>query len=166
MPYESLRIPRAVLATLFKSARDLGNFEQQQDIVLATPDAVKQAQDTADDAQGKVNDIKGNARFLVLALTGSLAQERRLVGGDGVTITDGGANADATIEVDVEAAVGHPIPNKNGDTFNGDVTVEGTLEADHLKLNEAASASTAVATHSVPIDIGGVTYYLLLSTTP
>lgn len=47
-----------------------------------------------------------NGQFLVLALSGSLTSERRFVPGDGMQATDGGANADYTLAVDVSDFAG------------------------------------------------------------
>lgn len=41
-----------------------------------------------------------NAQYLVLALDDTLTAERRFVAGDGLALTDGGANGDATLTVD------------------------------------------------------------------
>jgi len=44
--------------------------------------------------------------------------------------------------------------------------VVSSMETTDLKIDKTASASTATTTHSVPIDIGGTTYYMLVSSTP
>lgn len=48
----------------------------------------------------------------------------------------------------------------------GPNTAAPVVRTDDLQLTDAASASTATVTHTVPIKVGGTTYYLLLSTTP
>jgi hypothetical protein len=41
-----------------------------------------------------------DAEYVVMALNGTLTNERRLVAGQGITITDGGANGDVTIALE------------------------------------------------------------------
>ena len=57
-----------------------------------------------------------------------------------------------------------PYVKKSGDTMSGALNVNALLECDSFKLNTAPSASVATAsTHKVAVDLGGVTYYILLS---
>jgi hypothetical protein len=48
----------------------------------------------------------------------------------------------------------------------GDAVVKGALTAASIATNQTAAASTTVSDHSIPIVVGGVTYYMRLSTTP
>lgn len=41
-----------------------------------------------------------------------------------------------------------------------------SIEVDTLRLTPAAAASTATVTHTVPIQVDGATYHVLLSSTP
>lgn len=54
---------------------------------------------------GDLSDISGgDAQFVVMALSATLANERVLTGGDGISLTDGGAGGAATVAVDLVAA--------------------------------------------------------------
>jgi hypothetical protein len=162
----NILIQRSKLSKIFDDARDVQAYEQMQETVAGSPDEIAAAQATASDGQTKVNALKATPQFLVLALTGLLANERRLVGGTGVAITDGGANGNATIEIDTVTDLGYTPANKAGDTFSGAVDVQAALRCDSLRIDQAAAASVATVTHSVPINLNGTTYYILLSTTP
>jgi len=48
----------------------------------------------------------------------------------------------------------------------GPTTAAPLVRTDELEITTAASASTAIVTHSVPVTIGGVQYYMLLSNVP
>lgn len=111
------------------------------------------------------NDIAAleTPQYLTLATTGVLTSERRLVGGTGVAITDGGAGGDATIQIDTVTDLGYTPADKAGDTFDGDVDVTGEIRADALRLDIAPTASVATVTHTIPINVNGTTYYMILS---
>lgn len=172
------RIQRMELAKVFKDGRSLRAFEAIQDQVISTPEEIQAVQDAADAAQGTGNNAQAGVNllklptYLVLTLTGTLTNERRLVGGAGVSIADGGANGDATLSVNVVVALGYTPANAAGQAFTGNVsapnlTTPGTLDAGALKVAATGlSASATASDHSIPIDVGGTTYYIRLSATP
>lgn len=92
-----IRIHRSELTKVFSNPRDIQSFEEQQDVVAGAPDLILQAQTTANDAQTKVNALKSTPSWLVLSLSTLLTNERRLTAGSGITLSDGGANADAAL---------------------------------------------------------------------
>lgn len=49
--------------------------------------------------------------------------------------------------------------------FTPDLDVS-SVRTDSLRIDQAASASTATVTHSIPISVNGTIYYMLLSSTP
>lgn len=55
-----------------------------------------------------------DAQYLVLALHGDLTAERRLVAGDGLDLTDGGAGGDATLDVDAADLAGTGLEENAG----------------------------------------------------
>lgn len=127
--------------------------------------AVAAAQADADAAQTNADALE-TPSYLTLTNTAVLASERRLVGGTGVAITDGGAGGAATIQIDTVTDLGYTPANKAGDTFTGAVDVQAALRADSLRLDQTATASAVTTTHTTPIDINGTTYYLMLSNVP
>lgn len=90
-----------------------------------------------------------NAQYLTLALNGTLTNERRFVAGDGLQATDGGANADYTLNIDVSDFAGAGLEDDGaenlriaaaaaGDGLTGgsgaalDVDLSATLDANLL----------------------------------
>src|SRR5690606_28930690 len=53
---------------------------------------------------GSSGGAPANAQYLVLSLDGNLSGERLLVDGDGLTLTDGGAGGNATLDVNVDGS--------------------------------------------------------------
>lgn len=49
--------------------------------------------------------------------------------------------------------------------FTADIDVD-SVRTDALRIDQTPAASTATVSHSVPINLNGTTYYLLLSATP
>lgn len=140
-------------------------LKQAIDGLTANIAAVVAAQADADAAQINADALE-TPQYLTLANTALLSAERRLVGGTGVVITDGGAGSTATIEIDTVTDLGYTPANKAGETFSGAVDVQAALRCDSLRIDIAASASVATITHSVPVNLNGTTYYLMLSNVP
>ena len=63
-----------------------------------------------------------NAEYLTLALTGSLANERRFNPTTGLTATDGGGNANYTLQIDNSI-----VATLTGSQFSGNVGITGSL---------------------------------------
>lgn len=49
-------------------------------------------------------------------------------------------------------------------TVGGPLVVEDLLTAEHLRLNETPTPAVITSTHTIPININGTVYRLLLST--
>lgn len=73
--------------------------------------------------------------------------------------------ADDVLIDDSLGVVGDAIIN-GGVAIGGGLDVTGQAECDALRVNETPTASATLSTHSIPIDIGGTTYYMRLSATP
>lgn len=128
---------RAAIAKAFgDDGAAIKAFEDQQALLAGHPDLIEQAQTTATDAQNKANSLKATPEFLVLTLTGLLANERKLTAGTGVAITDGGANGNATIEIDTVTDLGYTPANKAGDTFTG------AINAPQVRITGGGGAPT------------------------
>jgi hypothetical protein len=115
-------------------------------------------------------DALAAAEFVVLAPSGALSAERVLQGGTGVTIDTATANV-VKVLVNVATALGYTPANKAGDTigastFSGAVDVQAALQCDSLRIDAAPAVSVTAASHALPINLNGTTYYLKLSATP
>lgn len=182
-------IDRAALSTVFKDPRTLSAFESALQVVQATPASIDQAQTAADGAQASADQAALDAAAAdaaaaaaqggVLALNGApyvvftpsapLSAER-VLGGTGVTLdlsTPGLVN----LVIAVATILGFTPANKAGDTigpstFSGAVDVQGEVRADTLRIDAAPAASATAASHALPINLNGTTYYLKLSATP
>ncbi len=89
---------------------------------------------------GDLSDITGgDATFVVMSLSGTLANERQLTAGDGIDLTDGGAGSLAVVAVDVTDILGSGLTESlnNIDLDWGTPTI-GTIEPD-----DAASAGVS-----------------------
>jgi len=64
----------------------------------------------------------GNAQYLVLSATGSLANERVFTAGTGITTTDGGAGGNYTVGINNSV-----VATISGSQFSGNVGVTGTF---------------------------------------
>lgn len=119
-----------------------------------------------------------NGQFLVLALSGALTSERRFVDGDGLHATDGGPNADYTLDVDVSdfagagleddgaenlriaaAAAGDGLQGGSGAALAVDVSdFAGTgLEddgAENLRIAASAAGDGLTGGAGVPLAVG------------
>lgn len=83
-----------------------------------------------------------NAQYLVLALDGTLTAERRLVAGSNITITDGGANGNATIAATIPSVLHAMIdmPTRQGSNISGSanafkgvtIKADGTVTVDRI----------------------------------
>ncbi len=54
-------------------------------------------------------DAPDDASYVTIALNGTLTSERVLTGGDGITLTDGGANGNATLDLDIFSLAGAAV---------------------------------------------------------
>lgn len=137
-------LQRHAIAKAFGDDRSVKGFERLQEIVSEAPDLITLAQNTATDAQTKVNGLKASVQFLTLNTTGLLSAERALVGTAGqISLTDGGAGGNATLAlVDTAVAAG-----SYGDaTHVGAFTVDakGRLtSASSVPISFPASGATA-----------------------
>lgn len=182
-------IDRASLATVFKDPRTLSAFETALQVVQATPESIDQAQSTADSAasaaaaadaaaaaaasdaaaaQGGVAALNG-APYVVFTPSATLSNER-VLGGTGITLDLSTAGV-VNLVIAIATILGFTPANKAGDTigastFTGNVDVQGEVRGDTLRLDAAPSASVTAATHALPINLNGTTYYLKLSATP
>lgn len=66
-------------------------------------------------------------QYVVMALTGTLTGERKLTAGTGVTLTDGGANGNATI------AIGQEVATTSDVTFD-DINATGVYKVDGTQV--------------------------------
>lgn len=174
-------IDRYALSQFIDDPRTLLAFEGLQKVVLVTtPAAVDEAQTAADGAQTAADgaqsaadtaqtaaaaaqstaDTIAAAAFVVLGLSGALSAERVLTPGPGVTLDVSVANA-VTLLVDALAILNLAAINLTQPT-----RVTGGLRTDTLRLDDTLTASVTASDHSVPISIGGTTYYMRLSSTP
>lgn len=164
---EGLLIDRAALARVFHDPRTLIAFESiQQAVQQDFPSAINANQQTADDALAaaaaaqSTSDTIALAEFVVTALSGALTNERLLQGGVGVTIDTATPSA---VRVLVNALT---ILNAAAITLTQPVDVNNDLKCNTLEIDVAATASATASDHSVPIKVGGVQYYMRLSTAP
>jgi len=182
-------IDRASLATVFKDPRTLSAFETALQVVQATPAGIDAAQTAADDAQAAADQAALDAAaadaaaaaaqggvlalnaapYVVFTPSATLSAER-VLGGTGVTLdltTPGLVN----LVIAVATILGFTPANKAGDTigpsiFTGAVDVQAALQCDSLRIDAAPAASVTAASHALPINLNGATYYLKLSATP
>lgn len=79
-----------------------------------------------------------------------------------------GRSASSTGNVaDITASLNNAALVRQGNQlFFSQNLVVSSVETTDLRIDKTAATSTATVTHSVAIDIGGTTYYLLVSTTP
>lgn len=165
-------VPRNVLSRSFGDPQILDAMEAVfRNTVSGVPEAVGEAQQTADDAQTAadaaqtaVNGVAG-APIVAFAASTDLTNERVLTGGTGVTLDISVANLIGII-VNVVTALGYTPANKAGETFTGAVDVEAALQCDTLRVDIAPTATATASTHSIPINCNGVVYYMRLSSAP
>ena len=174
-------IPRKELSQVFTNPSILDAMERTLQIVQATPEGIDQAQQTADGAQaaadqaaldaaaadaaaaaaqGGVTALQG-APYVVFTASPTLSSERVLTAGGGVTY-DIATAGQIKIIVDALAILNalSSIP------FTKPVDVQGALQCDSLRIDAAPAASVTAASHALPINLNGTTYYLKLSATP
>jgi hypothetical protein len=87
-----------------------------------------------------------DAQYVVLALDGELSAERALVAGDGLDLTDGGANGNATLTVDVTDFIGAGLDETANNIFIGTpsaVTVSSASGASGTTHTHAATTSSS-----------------------
>lgn len=128
---------REAVAKAFGDPDAIKAFEEQQELLAGHPDEIALAQATATDAQGKANAVKA-APVVTFGATAAFSGERVLGGGPGVSV-DVATPGQANI-------INDPTLNEWSAT--------------------GLSATATASDHSIPIDIGGTTYYIRLSTTP
>lgn len=131
---------------------------------------------------------KNSEEFVVATASPDLSAERVLTGSTGVTIGTG-TPGQITITVNVPTALGYTPANAAGQAFTGaisstgsvtgddliaiddvlaggDVVAGGELHGASLRVDQAVNATATASDASIPISVGGVTYYMRLSTTP
>jgi hypothetical protein len=166
-------IPDNDLARVFTDPRTLKAFQAALSVVQQTPQAVEDAQGTADQAaidaaaaqaaasgaQTDVDLIKA-ASLVVFSAAAVLTNERVLTGSTGVTIDTATAGQ---IKVLVDALA---ILNGAAISLTQPVDVQGSLRCDSLRVDVATTATGTLSTHSIPINCNGTTYYMRLSNVP
>lgn len=103
--------------------------------------------------------------YITFAGGTGLPLARILNGSTGVSVdltTPGFAN----ILINVPAALGYNPVDRAGDTMTGTLDVQDEVRCDSLRIDQAPTASVAAVTHSLPIDLNGTTYHLLISNVP
>ena len=75
-----------------------------------------------------------NASYLVVGLTGSLSNERALVGGTGIDLVDGGANTGLTASIDDSV-----VATISGAIFSGVTTHQAGLSGSLTRLSDGTS---------------------------
>lgn len=163
-------IDRATLSRFFgQDNRTLIAFENIQrsaSQVGAAADAASTAQVTADAsaaaaaAAQSAADTIAAAAFVVLAASGALSAERVLTGDTGVSLDVATAGL---VKIAVNALA---ILNAAPVVLTQPVDVQAALQCDSLRIDAAPTATATASTHSIPISISGVTYYMRLSATP
>lgn len=130
------------------------------------------AQTTADGAQAGVL-LLNAAPFLTFAASATLSNER--VATDTATVTfDLGTAGQVKISVDALAILNalatitftKPITSTGALTATGAVDIQNTLRCDSLRIDDTPAASVTAASHALPINLNGTTFYLKLSATP
>jgi len=189
LPTDEIFIDRKALSRVFTDPSTLKAIENVIQVVNAVPEAVNSntegvdaAQAAADQAaldaaaadaaaaaaQGGVLALNA-APYVVFTPSATLSAER-VLGGTGVTLdlsTPGVVN----LVIAVATILGFTPANKAGDTigastFTGNVDVQGEVRGDSLRIDAAPAASVTAASHALPINLNGTTYYLKLSATP
>ena len=88
-----------------------------------------------------------DAEYVVMALNGTLTNERRLTAGTGISITDGGAGGDVTIASTVTSGIGGSISDTQVAVGSGTDTIAGST---------ALIFSTSTLTVKNQIELGNV----------
>lgn len=89
--------------------------------------------------------------FVTIGNTGSLSAERSLTAGDGIDLTDGGANGNATVAVDVTDILGNGLTESSNNIVLG---TPGTLTSTSTNSVSASSHTHAVdATIALAADL-------------
>lgn len=128
---------RGAIAKAFGDNDAVMAFEEQQRLLSEHPDLIATAQAAADAANAGVAAVK-LPTYLVQTATATLANERVLSGVNGAS---------------VDYATAGLAKINNDPTLN------------HWSAGGLAATATA-SDHSIPVDIGGTTYYIRLSTVP
>lgn len=121
----------------------------------ATPDGAADFVPSLDSSTGTLRKVLMNnlpsvgapvtAQYVVLALNASLANERVLTAGAGLALTDGGANGNVTLAVDINGLTADASPNGSADYV--------------MTYNASAAANKKVLLNNLPGGSGGATLY-------
>ncbi len=104
-----------------------------------------------------------DAQYVVLALDGDLDAERVLTAGDGLDLTDGGANGNVTLAVDVTDIIGNGITESSNNIVLGTPstltvsTSNGVTASSHTHAITSSSAPGAAAS-ILATDASGIVY--------
>lgn len=158
------KLTREELKKFLPSHRAIVAWEQGVDDTTQASAAAAAAQTTADTATTAAAAAQGTADaaasaaaglalpdYLVLTLSGALSNERRLVPGFGLSLTDGGANADATIALsDIVALLGSDVADSTAAFVNATglaaaLVANATYLVDALLTFQAAATTTGIA---------------------
>jgi len=174
-------IDRASLSEVFKDPRTLMAFETALQVVQATPEGIDQAQQAAEGAQTAADDAAAAAAaadaaaaaaqggvlalnaapYVTFGASATLSNERVVTAANGVsfdTLTAG------QIKILVDAlAILNALTSID---FTKPVDVQAALRCDSLRIDASPAASATAASHALPINLNGTTYYLKLSATP
>lgn len=108
--------------------------------------------------------------YIVYTASGPLSNERVLLGSTGVSV-DLSSPGVARILVNVAAVLGYTPADAGGQAFGGAVSASslsasGVVSGASLATSQTPAATATASTHSVPIVLNGVTYYMRLSAVP
>lgn len=130
------------------------------------------AQAAADGAQAGVL-LLNAAPFITFATSATLSNERVATSTATVTFDLGtagqvkiGVDALAILNALTTIAFTKPITSSGTFTSTGAVDIQAALRCDSLRIDATPAASVTAASHALPIDLNGTTYYVKLSATP
>jgi hypothetical protein len=169
VPVRTFRLSRDELAAEFKNPKIIRAFEALfNDVSRILPDAVGDAQDTADQAEttaltlvSDVNDIR-SAAVLLLAGSAIFSNERVFTPGTTLTITDNGPGGTYDIDVNADTAASNDtIVQRDG---SGRINVTSiNSPASFSSQTVGTGAATATLTANKPGANSGVTTWLTIN---
>lgn len=171
---EGFTISRSEIMTITSNPRAAQAVEGLFQLASQSPAAINEAQQAADDAaaaaaaadaaaaaaQGGVLALNA-APYVTFGASATLSNERVATAANGVsfdTVTAG------QIKILVDAlAILNALTSID---FTKPVDVQAALRCDSLRIDANPAASVTAASHALPINLNGTTYYLKLSATP
>lgn len=174
LPTDQIYVDRAALARVFTDPATLNAIETVIQVVNDVPGAVNDNTQGVADAQadadaaaaaaaaasGIATDVAG-APIVTFTATAALSNERVVTAADGVSFD---ISTPGQIKVVVDAlAILNALASI---VLTTPVDVQGALQCDSLRIDAAPAVSATAASHALPINLNGTTYYLKLSATP